>query len=122
MSKRKKAEASRKAQVIFNVRTGAITATEGARLLNLSRKSYYNWENRALDAMAKALEQGDPGRPTLPGEDPEKIALRNRISELENELKHLHAQTIAREMLDELEARQRASGSDRKPVKKKRKT
>ena len=118
---RKKAAANRKAQVIFNVRSGAITATEGAQILDVSRKTYYVYENRALDAMAKALEEGDPGRPQTPAIDPEKTAMHSRIKELEAELENLRLQTLARKMLDELEARQCASGLSLENTKKKSK-
>jgi hypothetical protein len=76
----------RRAEVILQVRSGRITATEGAALLEISRKSYYQWEDRALQAMLAALTDGSPGRPPGPRSDPENLRLRKRVEELENRL------------------------------------
>jgi transposase len=40
--------ARKRAAVIFAVRSGRITAEEGAKQLGVSRKTYYEWERRAL--------------------------------------------------------------------------
>jgi transposase len=57
--------ARERAAIILQVRSGALTATEGAERLGISRKTYYEWEDRALQAMALALENHAPGRPSL---------------------------------------------------------
>lgn len=75
----------RKAKVIFRVRSGALSAKEGATLLGLSRKSYFEWEARGLKGMLSALTEKQPGRPRKE-EDPEKEAMKKRIAELEEEL------------------------------------
>jgi transposase len=77
--------ARERALVILQVRSGAITAKEGAKLLGVSRKTYYEWEEKSLKAMALALENRPAGRPPVPL-DPEKEALRERIQELEKKL------------------------------------
>jgi len=77
--------ARERALVILQVRSGAITAKEGAKLLGVSRKTYYEWEEKSLKAMAQALENHAAGRPPVPI-DPEKKALRERIEELEKKL------------------------------------
>ena len=84
MEKKKKL-ARERAMVILQVRSGALTAKEGAKLLGVSRKTYYEWEEKSLKAMALALENRSPGRPPAPV-DMEKEALRERIQELEEEL------------------------------------
>ena len=40
------AKARQRAEVIFQVRSGQITATQGAQLLGISRQQYYQWELR----------------------------------------------------------------------------
>ena len=71
--------------VILQVRSGMLTAREGAQRLGISRKTYYEWEERALEAMAWALENRPVGRP--PGSmDEEKEDLRRQIRELEKRL------------------------------------
>src|SRR5512135_3747397 len=77
--------ARERALVILQVRSGTLTATEGAKLLGVSRKTYYEWEEKSLKAMAQALENHIAGRPTLPI-DQEKEVLRERIRELEEKL------------------------------------
>jgi transposase len=77
--------ARERALVILQARSGAITAKEGAKLLGVSRKTYYEWEEKSLKAMALALENRPAGRPPVPL-DPEKEALRERIQELEKKL------------------------------------
>jgi len=58
--------ARERASIILQVRSGALTAGEGAGRLGISRKTYYEWEDRALAAMAEALENHPPGRPPAP--------------------------------------------------------
>ena len=77
--------ARERALVILQVRSGALTAKEGAKLLGVSRKTYYEWEEKSLRAMALALENRPPGRPPAPV-DEEKETLRERIQELEKKL------------------------------------
>jgi predicted DNA-binding protein (UPF0251 family) len=77
--------ARERASIILQVRSGALTATEGAEQLGISRKTYYEWEDRALKAMALALENHSPGRPTVPL-DPEKEELQRKVLDLEKKL------------------------------------
>ena len=77
--------ARERALVILQVHGGTLTAKEGAQLLGVSRKTYYEWEDKALKAMALALENRPRGRPAALL-DPEKEALRDQIKELEKKL------------------------------------
>ena len=77
--------ARERALVILQVRSGALTAKEGAKLLGVSRKTYYEWEEKSLRAMALALENHPAGRPPAPT-DEEKETLRERVRELEKKL------------------------------------
>jgi 1-acyl-sn-glycerol-3-phosphate acyltransferase len=51
----------------------------------VSRKTYYEWEEKSLKAMALALENRPSGRPPAPI-DEEKETLRERVQELEKKL------------------------------------
>jgi len=77
--------ARQRALVILQVRSGVLTAKEGAECLGISRKTYYEWEERSLRAMALALENRSPGRPPVSA-DLEKEALREKVQELEKKL------------------------------------
>jgi len=90
--------ARERALVILQVRSGLVTAKEGARLLGVSRKTYYEWEEKSLKAMAQALENRPAGRPPA-SVDEEKESLREQIQELEKKL-YLAEKTIeVKEML-----------------------
>ena len=84
--------ARERASIIVQVRSGALTATEGAERLGISRKTYYEWEDRALQAMALALENQAPGRPPV-SLDTEKEELQRRVRDLEKKL-YLAEKTI----------------------------
>ena len=77
--------ARERALVMLRLRSGAMTAKQGAQALGVSRKTYYQWEERALKAMALALENRVAGRPCV-STDEEKESLRQRIRELEKKL------------------------------------
>jgi len=77
--------ARERALVILQVHSGTLTAKEGAKLLGVSRKTYYEWEEKSLKAMALALENHAAGRRPMPV-DEEKEALRERIRKLEEKL------------------------------------
>lgn len=77
--------ARQRALVILKVRSGVFTAKQGAQALEVSRKTYYEWEEKSLQAMALALQNQPAGRKPAPV-DEEKEALRERVRELEKKL------------------------------------
>jgi transposase-like protein len=85
MSDPRKELARKRAEIILQVRSGQITATQGAQQLGVSRKTYYQWEKRALAGMLSQLEDLPPGRPAQP-QDAEKQALQQKVNQLEQEL------------------------------------
>ena len=91
-------QARERASIILQVRSGAITAAEGAERLGISRKTYYKWERRALAAMVEALEDRGPGR-LPPPVDPEKAALRRQTEELQAKLTVLEQTEQLRQLL-----------------------
>ena len=77
--------ARKKAEVILRVRAGLMSVTEAAKQLGISRKTYYKWEQRGLEAMMEGLCERSSGRP--PGEsDGKEKRMKRRILELEREL------------------------------------
>ena len=67
-SKRDKGQelARQRALVILKVRSGVLTAKQGALALGVSRKTYYEWEEKSLQAMALALQNQPAGRKPAP--------------------------------------------------------
>jgi transposase len=110
-----------RASVILAVRSGQITAEEGSRRLGVSRKTYYEWENRALQALTQALEDREPGRPAAP-QDEEKQKLQKKITELENELFIAKKTDEVRNMLHlyELQRAKEKKAQEKKQKKKKK--
>jgi transposase len=92
--------ARQRAQVIMQVRSGLLSAREAARQLQVSRKTYYKWERRALAAMVEALSDREQGRPRLPI-DPEKEALQRQTEELQAKLQVLEQTERIRQRLEE---------------------
>jgi transposase len=78
-------QARRRAEMILKVRSGRMTAKEAAKALGVSRKTYYEWEQRGLQGMMEALLNRPPGRPEQ-ARDPEKEALREKVEDLEQKL------------------------------------
>lgn len=113
--------AGRRAEIIMKVRAGYLSATEGAALLGVSRKTYYKWENRALEGMLTSLQERKTGRPETPEHEQNETELKRRIEELEQEKKLLEKQMELKDLVYQLkldEAKQKNKG--RKGSKKKR--
>ena len=101
MSPRKKAR--ERASMILKVRSGQMTVIEAAAALGISRKTYYEWEQRGLKAMLKELEDHKPGRPPKP-ESPAQTALARKVVRLESKLKVAEQTAEIRAMLRAMEA------------------
>jgi transposase len=105
--------ARERALVILQVRSGALTAKEGAKLLGVSRKTYYEWEEKSLKAMALALGNHPAGRPPAPV-DEEKETLRERVQELEKKLNLAEKTIEVKELLADYDTfRDRGSKKNR---------
>ena len=107
-------KARQRAEVIFKVRAGHLTATAAAQMLGISRQQYYQWENRALEALLQALEDQPTGRPKGPT-DPEKQTLQRRVEQLEQQVQDYEQKEKLHQLVNEWEE----SRSDRDPPAKK---
>ena len=94
--------AQKRADLIIQARSGKITAVEAARQLGVSRKTFYKWERRALEAMVQAVSDREGGRP-LQERDEEKALLRARIAELEEEMHERDQADRVREAFSQVE-------------------
>ncbi len=95
-------QARQRAEVILKVRAGRMTAAQGARLLGMSRKTYYQWEQRALAGMLQQLADRPAGRPRQT-RDPEKARLRRQVGKLAQRLKRLEQTAKLRGLLRQWE-------------------
>jgi len=87
-----------RAEQIIQVRSGRITATQAAENLNISRKSYYKWEERALKGMMDALADQSSGRPGLEV-DGEKEILKRKWLEAEEQIRRLEQRLHIQEVM-----------------------
>jgi transposase len=90
--------ARQRLQAILEQMAGRITAEQAAGMLGVSRKTFYEWKQKALDGMEEALLDGEPGRPAKPV-DPEKEELQKREVNLTREVDLLRCRL---QVLDEL--------------------
>jgi transposase len=115
--------ARKRAAVVFAVRSGRITAEEGARRLGVSRKTYYERERRALQGMTEALENKAPGRPAAP-QDEEKQRLQEQVAELQNKLFVAEKTVEVRDMLHAYElqnaGKKKGAGEEKKRKQRKK--
>jgi len=111
--------ARERALVILQVHGGTLTAKQGAKLLGVSRKTYYEWEEKSLKAMALALENRSSGRPPALM-DPEKEALRERIQELEKKLDLAEKTIEVKELLGAYEEFRHKGSKKNRSIDKKR--
>ena len=105
---------------VLGVLAGTMTATEAAQQPGISRKSYYEWQERALSAMRGALTDRPAGRPANPV-DTEKEALEQQVEDLSRQVE-LAKQTIeVKTILTAYAAQQKShSNASEKQSKKKR--
>jgi transposase len=94
-------QARQRATLILQVQSGRMTATEAAQQLGISRKSYHQWEKRALAALLEATEQQPPGRPPKES-DPEKEQLRRQVAQLEQKVTQMERVMELRQIVQEI--------------------
>jgi len=107
----------------MKVRSGFIKTSEGAALLGVSRKTYYKWENRALEALMAELQEKPHGRPETPEHERTAQELQRRIKELEKEKQLLEKQMVLKDLVHQIdldEAVQRSKPTPKRSGKKKR--
>jgi transposase-like protein len=112
-------KAQKRAEVILQVQGRKLNATEGAAALGVSRKTYYKWENRALQGMIQALQDEEAGRPLAPV-DTEKEALKAKLSQVEQELAMAKQSQYVREVLQRYEQYRTEAEQKKAGAKKKR--
>jgi transposase len=95
-------QARRRAALIVQVQCGQITAKEAAAQLGVSRKTYYQWEKRALQALVGSQMERLGGRPATP-RDAEKEQLQQQTTQLQDQLQVLEQTQAIRQQLAELE-------------------
>jgi transposase-like protein len=83
-------------ETMLQVLAGAISVSEGARRLGLSRNRFQTLLHRGMKGMLTGLEPGEPGRPGKPAREAE---LEGKVEKLERENERLRGRA---EMIDRL--------------------
>jgi len=103
-------KARERAEVIMKVRCGLMTATEAARVLGVSRKTYYKWEQRGLSALLGGLEDRSVGRPSSPEEEEKEAVFAKQMDDLKKKNALLQRKMELKDLLMNIEM---GSSSDR---------
>lgn len=107
-----RSEIGERERLIMHVQTGQMTASEAARQLGVSRKTFYQHAQRGLAGMATGLAPRPAGRPGQ-ARDAEKEALAEHILKLQREKLGLQRLLRVRELI------QKARAEDGRETKKK---
>jgi transposase len=113
------AQARLRAEVILEVQAGRLTATAAAQRLGVSRKTYYQWEQRALAGLLQALTDRPAGRPATVV-DPQKTKLEERVAELTTKVAVLTETALLRELIRDLPVPNRPPSQPGRTKKKSR--
>ena len=88
-------------EVIMQELRGEITATEAAAQLGMSRKTYYQWQKRAVEALMEGVSEKPRGRPKKEI-DPEKEQLKSEVQQLREEREILNMRLKIHEILEDV--------------------
>lgn len=91
-------------ETIIQVQAGLLPAKAAAEQLGISRKTYYQWESRALSAMIAALQPGQPGRPST-APDPQTAELAGERDRWKQQCHDLEQQVLIHRVLAEADTR-----------------
>lgn len=104
--------ARKRAQIIMKVNCGLMTASQAARELNISRKTYYKWEKKGLGALLGSVTDQQAGRPEKE-KNLEQEKLKAQLDQALKENQLLQHRMVLKDILSEI----RPDSGDR--VKKK---
>ncbi len=94
-------KARKRMAVILQVEAGLMTATAGAQMLGISRQAFYEWQERAREAMMASLADRPVGRPSE-ARDEEKERLEKELKETKQELEEAITALDIKRTLEEL--------------------
>ena len=110
-------------ELLMKVLLKQMTATEAAAQLNVSRKTFYEWLERASENLLQSQLPKAPGRPKRKV-DEEKEALKKQVKDLEYEKEILEVSLEIMKIWEDVDPVERAKvfngNEERKPLKKKR--
>ena len=90
-----------RAELIMKVRCGLLTARQAADRMGVSRKTFYKWEQRGLNALLGSVTDQPPGRPPDPAND-RLLLLEKQLSQARQEIELLNHKMALKDVLMEL--------------------
>lgn len=106
--------ARRRAEMIMKVRCGLMTATQAAQMLEISRKTYYKWEQRGLAALLEGVEDQESGRPETPPEHTQKASFDKELKELQQKNELLEKQLKLKDLVHQMQLKENQEGAKKK--------
>ena len=103
-----------RAEIIMKVRCGLMTATEAARVLGVSRKTYYKWEQRGLAALFDGLQEKSAGRPETAREEIREAEVEKQMAMLRRENELLQKKMELREFAHQMQLQAKQDGAKKK--------
>ena len=106
--KQTQASARNRAEIIMKVRCGLMTATDAAKVLGVSRKTYYKWEQRGLAALLGGLQDQSAGRKEKPELARREEELEKQLGQVKREKEILQKKMALREITHQLASAKRS--------------
>jgi transposase len=97
--KKRHTNALKRAEMIMKVRCGLLTASDAAKQLCVSRKTYYKWEKRGLAALLEGVGDQQVGRPQKPERE---SLLEKQLAQSRTENERLQQKIILKEIAAEV--------------------
>jgi len=114
-TKDEKSQAARqRAEIIMKVRCGLLTATQAAQLLQVSRKTYYKWEQRGLSALLEGVQDQEGGRPETPAEQIRQAAFDKERADLKQQNELLEKQLKLKDLVYQMRLKAEQEGAKKK--------
>jgi transposase len=109
MTRKSEVTARQRAELIMKVRCGLMTASQAAKKLGVSRKTYYKWEQRGLAALLGSVSDHKAGRPQMSVPTGESV-LEKQLADMVRENELLRQKMALKDIAAGINVR---SGSDR---------
>ena len=102
-----------RAEMIMKVRCGLLTVRQAASRMGVSRKTFYKWEQRGLNALLDNVTDLPPGRRAHPSDD--RIQdLEKQLSQANREIELLNRKMALKDVLMELKLPEAGSNRAKK--------
>ena len=106
--------ALKRAEIIMKVRCGLMTATQAAEVLGVSRKTYYKWEQRGLEALMQGLTDQAAGRPETAPEAVRETEFEKQVARLKRDNELLQKKMQLKDIAHQLQLKAEKDGAKKK--------